>query len=200
MWNIICTAHSILGIWVKIEKLRAGKRSIYIHTSEWHAICLGALSPLTVIRWRKWRSGPRWCRSWQRCTCAFAPSASLWILCCAILARKRAICWIFPNRCRGSFYCRIHHVMPGNHNKLLRLISNFCRWFLDYIFHFLNGGARRHFLGHCGHIQSKTHVGLFMLYPTSLAWHGSWHVENLQEVSCCSWSENRLLPEPYTTP
>jgi hypothetical protein len=29
------------------------------------------------------------------------------------------------------------------------------------------------------------HVGMFKLYPTSFCCHSSWHIENLQEISCC---------------
>ena len=38
---------------------------------------------------------------------------------------------------------------------------------------------------HCGHIQGKTHVGLFQLYLASLSLHSSSQVENLEEISCC---------------
>jgi hypothetical protein len=69
----------LLAIGIKIEKSSAGKRSMYIHISGWHTLCFGAL---TVTRWRRWRSGPRWRPSWWRCTRAFAPPACLWILCC----------------------------------------------------------------------------------------------------------------------
>ena len=43
------------------------------------------------------------------------------------------------------------------------------------------------------------HVRLFKLYPTSFSCHSSWHVQNLQEISCCLYSEIRVIPQPYTT-
>jgi len=131
IWNTIFIVHAILGIWIKIEQTSTGKWSMYIHISGWHTFCFGALRFLAVIRWRRWRSGPRWRRSWWRCTCAFAPPVSLWILCCAILARKAAVRLIFPNHCWVSFYRSLHLVMPGKHNTPLLLFSNFGTWFLD---------------------------------------------------------------------
>jgi len=57
IWNRIFIAHAILGRWVMIEQSSAGKRSMYIHISGWHAFCFGALSSLTVIRWHRWHAG-----------------------------------------------------------------------------------------------------------------------------------------------
>jgi len=73
---------------------------MYIHISGWHTICFGPFIPLTIIRWRRWPAGPRWLRWWWRCTHAFPPPASLWIHCCAIMARKAAVRSIFPNHGR----------------------------------------------------------------------------------------------------
>jgi len=146
---------------------------MYTHISGWHTFCCGALSSLTVSRRRRWRSGHQWRRSWWRCTCAFVPPASLWILRCANLARKTAVCSKFPNHCRVSFYRSLHLVMPGKHNTLGLLCSNFSEWFLDQLWRFLNCGTRKPFFCHFGHIQGKTHVGLFKLYSTSLSCHSS---------------------------
>jgi len=90
-----------------------------------HTFCFGALSSPTVIRWSRWRSGPRWHRLWWRCTRAFVTPASLWILCCAIVARKTAIRLIFMNHYQVSFYRSLHLVMPGTHNTPLPLFPDF---------------------------------------------------------------------------
>jgi len=130
------------------------------------------------------------------CLCASSESVDS---CCAISVRKTAVCLIFPNLCWVSLHRSLHLVMPGKHNTLHILFWNFGAWFVDYLLRFLNHGARKPFFSHFGHIQGKTHVGLFKLYPTSLSCHSSWHVENLEEISCCFFGENRLLPQPYTT-
>jgi len=158
---------------------------MYIDISGWLTFCFGALITLTVIRWRRWGSGPGWRRSWWRCTCGFVTPASLWILWCAILAKKTAVRLGIPNHCRVYIYRSFHLIMPGKHNTPHLLFSNFSVWFLDLLLRFLNCGAWKPFFSHIGHIQRKTHVGLFKLYPTSLSRHCSWQVENLQEISCC---------------
>jgi len=68
-WNLYCKC----GPW---QKSSVGKRSMYIHICGWHTFCFGALF---VIRWHRWRFGPRWRRSGLWCTLAFAPPACLWI-------------------------------------------------------------------------------------------------------------------------
>ena len=174
----------ILGIWIKIKKLSAGKRSMYIDVSGWHTFCFGALSSLTVIRWRRWRSRLRWRPSWGRCICAFASPVLLSILCYALLARKAAACLIFTNHCRVSFYRSIYLVMPKKHKTPLLLFWEFGARFVNQLLCFLYCGTRKPSFGHFGFIQCKTNVAVFKLYPTSLSCHGSWHVENLQEISC----------------
>ena len=131
---------------------------MYIHISGWHTFCFGASNSLTVITWHRWHSGPPWSRSWWRCTHAFARPASLWILCCAILARKAAVRVIFPNHCRVSFHGSLPLVMPGKHSTPLLLFSNFAVWILDQFLRFLNCGTRKPFFCHFGHFQGKTHV------------------------------------------
>ena len=162
-----------------------GKRSMYKHITRWHTFSFEALSCLTVIRWRRWHSGPRSQRSSCRCTCVFGPQASLWIHWCAILARTTAVRLTFPNYCRVSFDCGLLLVMPGKHNTQLLLFSNFSAWFHDELLLFLDCGAQKPMFSHFGHIHAQTHVGLFKLYPTSLSCHSSWHVENLQEIDPC---------------
>jgi len=115
------------------------------------------------------------------------------------VARKAAVWLIFPNHCRVSVYLSLHLVMPGKHNNPLLLFSNCGMWFLDLLSRCLNCGARKPIFSHFGHVQGKRHVGLFKLYPISLSCHSSWHVENLQHISCCFESENQLLPQPYMT-
>ena len=129
--NKICIAHVILGIRIKIAKSSTGKQSIYIHISGWHTFRFGASSCFTVIWLGSWRSESGWHRSWQRCTCAFAPPTSLWILFCAILARKTAVCLIFPKLYQVSFYRSRHLVIPEDRNTSPRLLSNSGAWFLD---------------------------------------------------------------------
>ena len=57
MWNEIFIALVMLGICHKIDKLRVGKRSMYIHISGWHTFGFGTFSSLTVVMWRRWCSG-----------------------------------------------------------------------------------------------------------------------------------------------
>jgi len=179
------------------QKLGVGKRSMYIHTCGWHTFCFGALF---IIRWHRWRFGPRWCRSGWWCTVAFAPQLCLWIFCGAILARKAAICLIFASHCWVSFDRNLHLVVPGKLDNLLLLYSDFGARSLDQVLRFLYSGAWKPSFGHFGHIQGKTHIWLFKVYPTSLSCQSSWHVENLQEISCCIYSGIWVLPQPYTTP
>ena len=107
---------------------------------------------------------------------------------------------IFTNHCSVSFYHSLHLGMPGRHNTPLLFFSDFSARFLDWLFRFLHCATQKPFFTQFGHIQSKKHVGLFKLYPTSLSCHCSWHVENLQEISHCFYGEIRLLPLLYTTP
>jgi len=172
-------------------------QSMYIHICGWHTCCFG---PLIVISWHRWRFGPRWRPFWWRCTLAVAPPVCRWIFCGAILARKPAVRLIFANHCRVSFDHDLHLVMRGKLNTPLLLFSDFGARFLDELLCFLYCGVWYPSFGHFGHIHGKRHVGLFKLYPTSLSCHSSWHVENLQEISCCWYSEIGVLPQPYTTP
>jgi len=87
---------------------------MYIHKSNWHTFNSGALSSLTVSRWRGWHSGRKWSQFSSSCTCSFAPQACLSIPCCAILTRKAAVRLIFMNHCRLSFYCSLHLKCQGN--------------------------------------------------------------------------------------
>jgi len=105
-------ALAILGIPIKIETLSAGVRSMYIHMSRWHTFYFGTWTSLTVTRWCRWYSGQMWRRFWWKYTCALAPPASLWILCCTILARKAAVRLIFMNHCRVSSYPSLHIFVP----------------------------------------------------------------------------------------
>ena len=130
IWNKIFILHAILGIWIKIEKSSAGNRSMYIDISRWHTFCFGAVSSLTVIRWHRLCSRPRWCRSSRRFTWAFAPPVSLWMLCCAILARRTAIRLFFPNHRLVSFCRSCHLIMPRKHNTLHLFSQTSARGFL----------------------------------------------------------------------
>jgi len=185
IWNEIFIAHAILGILIKIEYSSTGKWSMYIHISGRHTFCFGEMSSPTVIRCCTWQSGPHWRWLLSRCTCAFVPPASLWILCCDILARKTAVGLIFLNNCWVSFHHSLHLVMPGKPNTPIHLFSNFGARFLHQLLRFLTRSTWKPAFSHFGHIQGKTHVGLLKLYPTSGSCPSSWHVKHLQEISCC---------------
>jgi len=86
----IFIALAIFDICVKIEKSSAGKRSMYIHISRGHTFWFRTLKCLTLIKWRRRRSWPRWRRSSWRCICAFVHPASLWILCFGIMEGRQA--------------------------------------------------------------------------------------------------------------
>ena len=179
------------------QKSSIGKRTMYIHICGWRTFCFGARF---VIRWHRWQFGPRWRRFRWWCTLAFAPPACLWILCGVILAMKEAVGLIVTNHCRVSCDRSLHHVMPGKLDTPLLLFSDFDARCLDWLSLLLHSGAWKPFFGHFGHMQGKTHVWLFKLYLTWLSCHSSWHVENLQESSCCIYSEIRVIPQPYMTP
>jgi hypothetical protein len=93
----------------------------------------GAFNSLTVTMWRTWHPGPGWRMLWWwwRCTHAFAPQVCLWMLWCAILARKAAVCLIFTNHGRASFYPSLHLVIPRTQNSLLHPFSDIAASFLD---------------------------------------------------------------------
>jgi hypothetical protein len=61
--------------------------------------------------------------------------------------------------------------MPAKYNIPLPPFFALSMWFLHYLLHFLYCSARKPSFGQFGHIQTKTDVGLFMLYPTSLSCH-----------------------------
>ena len=184
---------AILGIFIRSEQFRAGRKSMCIHRSGWQIENLGILSSGSVTRWRGWRSGQRWRWLWSwlsasvrcRCTCWFVCPACLWILCGTILARKASVWVVLTKHSRMSFYCSHHHFMHRKLNSPLLLFSDFSARFLDQILHFLYCGMQKPSSGHFGHIQGQVHVRLFQLYPTFLPCHSSRHVGNQEEISCC---------------
>jgi len=121
---------------------------MYIQIFGWHTFCFRAWGFLTVIRWRRWRSGLRWRQSWWRYTTAFASPPSRWILCCVVCAKKTAIRFIFPNHSWVSFYRSLPHVIPGKHNTPLPFVSDFGTRRLNELLRFLNRGAREPFISH----------------------------------------------------
>jgi len=162
--NEILIALTILGKYIMIEQLSAGKWTMYIHISGWHASVCEHCSSLIVTGccgWRKRRSRRRWCWLGWRCTGDFAPPTSLRILCSAILARKEAVCKSFKNHSRMSFYRSLQCFMRWNHNRPLLLISDFGPWFLNQALCFLNCGAQKPSFGHFGYDHRKVHVELF---------------------------------------
>jgi len=166
-------------------KLNVRKRSMYIHISRWHTFDFGIFSCLIVTTWRRWHFGQRWRRFWWMCTHPFVPPARLRILWCAALARKAAICMVLMNHCWVSFQSSLHHSMSRKLNSLLLLFLDFCAMFVYQILRFLYCITRKPSIGHFGHIQCNVHVRPLYLYPTYLRSHGSWHVQNLQEIICC---------------
>ena len=172
----------------------------------------GTLSSGIVTGWQRWRSGQRW-HSGQRwrqmwsllsallawgCTSSFGSSACLWILYGAIVWRKASIHVVSTKHGQVFLYHSLHLHMPRTVNTPLLLISDVGARFLDQILRFLHCSAWKPSIGHFGLIQGQAQVGMFQLYPTSLPWHSRSHVENLQEISCCSNNEMRLVPRPYT--
>jgi len=166
---------------------------MWIYISGWQIVDLGTLGSLIVTRWHGWRSAQRWHRFWcrlsvsvgWRCTHSFAPPVCQQILCGAVLARKASVRMVLTKHKRVSFYRSFQLFMPRKPNSPLLLFLDFGTRFLDEVLRNLHCGVHKPSCGHFGHIQGQAHVGLFQLYPTSLPWHSSRHVGNLQENSCC---------------
>jgi len=139
IWIKIFIMLAILGIWIKNEKMSAGKGSMYIHISRWHTFDFGYVSCLIVTRWNRWHSWwmwhHLWCwlpeSHWWRCTHASASPARLGILCCPIVARKAAIHLIVPKHSQVSFHCSPHHFTHRKLNSPHLLFSNFSPRFFD---------------------------------------------------------------------
>ena len=85
---------------------------------------------------------------------------------------------------RVSFYRCFHLLVPRKLNTQVHLFSDLSVTFLDQILRFLYCSMGNPFFGHCGPVQGQAHVGLFLLYTTSLPCHCSRHVRYLQEISC----------------
>jgi len=193
IWIKIIIALAILGICIKFEILSAGKSPLYIHISGWHTFGFRYVSSHNITGWHRGHSGQTWhcfrgllseLPCW-RCTHPFATPACLGILCCAIVARKAAICLIFPKHSRVSFHRSLHISIPWILTSRLLLFSDICPRFLDQLLHFLYCGAWKPSFGPFARIQGKAHVRLFERYPTSLHCNSCRHVENLWEMSCC---------------
>jgi len=189
----IFIALAILGICIKIEKLSAGRRSMYIHISRWHTFHFRSVNYLIATRWRRWRSGRIWRQSWSQlyeslwwgCTCAVVPPACLGFLCCSIVARTAVVSLIFPKYSWVSFHCRLHIATLQKYNSPHLLFSDFGATYLDQAWRFLYWVTQKSSFGHFGLIQGKMHGRLFWLYPTSLPCHTCRHVDDLQELSSC---------------
>jgi hypothetical protein len=123
----------------------------------------------------------------------------LWILSCAILARKDGVRLTFRNHCQMSINPRLHLVMSGYPNTLGLLFSNLGVSIHEKLSRFLHCGMRKPTMYYFAHNQNKMHVGLFKLYSNALSCPSNSHVENLQEISCCFYSEIRLLLQPNNT-
>jgi len=147
----------------------------------------------SVTGWGGWCAGQSWSRLWillsasvgWRCTWSFASLVCLWILCGGILGRKAAERLVLTKHCWVSLYHSLHLFMPRKLTTPLLLFSDLGAWLLNEVFRFLYCGAQNTFFGHFSHIQPQVHVGLFLLYSTSLPCHSGRHVENLQDISFC---------------
>jgi len=65
---------------------------------------------------------------------------------------------------------------------------------------FLHCDAQKLFFGEFGHIHGKVDAGLFSLYLTLLSYHSSWHVENLEVISCSfSKRDSAIISTIYST-
>ena len=123
----------VLSVLIIFEKFRTGKSCMQIRISGRQIDDFRRLSPGGVTGWGGSRAGRRWSRLWSphsasaggKCTCSFASAVCLRILCCAILARKAAVCLIFTDHCRVSLYRHFHFFMPRKLNPLLLLFSDF---------------------------------------------------------------------------
>jgi len=154
---------------------------------------LGTLNSGIVTSWGGWRSRQRWHRLWSwlcgslqgRCTCSFASPTCLGIICSAILARKAFSYVVVTKHSRLSYFPSLHRFIPGKFHCPLLPFSDLSVRLHVWIVHFLHRGSQKPSSGHVGQIQGQVYVRLFQLYPTSLSWHSSRHVENLQENSCC---------------
>jgi len=172
-----CTRKSCM--WIRIASQQI---------DDFEKLCSGSVTSCGGWHAGKWLSrlgsqrsaSVRW-----RCTCSFESPACLQILCGAILARQAARRVVLTKHSWLSFYRSPHSLMPRKLNTPLLLFSDLGGGFLDQVLCFLYCGARKAFLGHFGHIQCQAHVGLFLLYPTSLPCNSSRHVEYLQDSSCC---------------
>ena len=198
IWNEIVIVIAIIGVCIKIEKLRVGKRIMNIHISGWHTFNVGTLSYLIVTSWHTWHSGRGERRFSWRCSHSFAPLACLWILCSAIVSWKAAVHFIFTNDCKGSFYRSLHLSMPRKLNSPLLLFLHLGVGFLHQGLWILYCGARKPLYRHFGHHHRRPHVGLFSLYPTCLPCNGSWDVKSLPEMDCCfpKW-DSAITPTIY---
>jgi hypothetical protein len=83
-----------------------------------------------------------------------------------------------------AFDTSLQMFIPRKLNSLRRLFSDYGMRFLNELLCFLCCATQSPSFGHFGHNQSKEHVRLCMLYPTSLPRHSSRYVENLPEISC----------------
>jgi len=160
---------AILGIWIKIETLSVGMRSIRIHVSGWPIVNLGTLSSIIVTGRHRQHSGQRWTVGrcwwsesvWWRCTCAFAPPVCLRNLGHAILASKAAVHVAFMNHSLVSIYHGLALSVGRKLNSPHLLFLDFRVRFLDGLLRFLYNGMWKPSFGHFGHIQGKAYVGLF---------------------------------------
>jgi len=166
IWNEFCISLVILGKYIQIDTLSAGKSSMYIHISGWHTVDLGSVSSIIATGRRSgWQSRCFWCRLselvWCRCTCAYALPACLWILCCTIWARKAAVHLIFMNHSRVSFNRSLHISMPKKLKSPLLLFPDFSLRLFDQVLNFLHCGAQISTFGHFNHIHCKAHGARF---------------------------------------
>jgi len=114
-------------------------------------------------------------------------SHCLWVrkyLSCVISARKATVPMMFKMHSWLCFCHSFHGSVPWIPNSLHLCFSDFCAKFVYHVTHFIHGALQLPSCGPFGHIQSMSHVRQMELYLSCLHCHCSWHVENLQEISC----------------
>jgi len=166
---------------------------MWLHISGGQIYDLGTFTSGIVTGWVGRHSRHRWHRLWSRlsasvgcrCACFVGSPACLRILRGATLARKGSCRVVLTKHSQVSSYHSLHCFMPRKVNTPLVLFLDLSAMFVDQILRFLYCGVRKAFFGHFGHIQGQAHVRLFQLYPPCLPCHGSRHVENVQQISCC---------------
>jgi len=183
----------ILGTCIESKEFSSGKRSMAMHISGRQIDNLGRLSSWNVTSCGGCHSRQRWHRLWSwlsasvqlSCSCSFVSPPCLRILWGAILAMNISRSVVLMKHSWVSFYRSLHLFMPRKFNTPPAIFIDLSTRLFNQTLRFLYCATWKPSFAHFCHIQDQEHVRLFQLYPTSLPYHNSRHVENLQEISCC---------------